>query len=769
MATSPYIETPSSSEAGDREQSSIHSSIPNPPNAYLGMFATAESLEQAIRSYAKDHHFNIARRGYSNVRKGKNGDGLPTRIDLICDQGHRRKPQGVGLRATRTKKSRDCPWRAKMIRSKATGWQWVFEMYTNPDGEPLHHNHGPTPRSESHFMHRQLGEASQRRVEESVRDNTSRPAILRASIRKATQGQERPTLKDINNIRQRVKRRMREGFTATQAFIRRLRDKAYWYKIRWANDDPATNKPVAFFWTMPYCVSMWQRYPQVLSIDNTYKTNRFKMPFFSCTGQTGTGSVFNRAFGLTLDEKYESCLWLIECLAEIQQRICAPAPKVVITDFDEEMKRALKEVYLQTQQQICIFHINKNITGNVSRKWKSNDDDPSPSSKADEIYDEDLDEEDRYSLRKLNRWANKTPGTYTLPNLDQIPVTKEALYELWEIIVYTPSIDQSTDAWELLCNRFSRTQGAVVKYLHDTYIEVVEQWASCYTHQYLNYGVRTTSPTETSHKALKSFVLDGKADLLRLQTGIEELLESQEEDYQLQLSDDILKIRQDWIGRAYLGNLPGQVTRKALSLINTQYKLANLHVPTPARPRPPKIDRCICSRSGVRAYLGIYCYHEIYESIKLTTAHPHVEPLTLEGVDSFWHAERPLLEEEPDLAILDPPIAVPKGRPATGTVQTLRQALQRIQPRTPTAYGRASKQGGGLAPSQRRVRSHWEVIQPSPTRIGRPLQHQSSPTEDCIEAVGTEVTASVPKLTELRSKTRGRPHLMMLRERTARK
>ncbi|KAI2604652.1 hypothetical protein GGR54DRAFT_621442 [Hypoxylon sp. NC1633] len=157
-------------------------------------------------------------------------------------------------------------------------------------------------------MHRKLGSTSQRQIEESVRDNTSRPAILRASIRKATRGKEKPTLKNINNIRQKVKRRMREGFTATQAFIRRLRNKAYWFKIRWTNDNPSTNKPVAFFWIMPYYVKIWKRYYQVLSIDNTYKINRFKMPFFSCTGQTSTGSVFNRAFGLTLSETYESCL-----------------------------------------------------------------------------------------------------------------------------------------------------------------------------------------------------------------------------------------------------------------------------------------------------------------------------------------------------------------------------------------------------------------------------------------------------------------------------
>lgn len=740
--------------------------IPNPPDAYRGTFPTAESLEEILRAYAREHHFNFVRRGYSNRRKGKNGDGLPTRIDLICDQGRKRDPRGVGLRATHTKKAKDCPWRAKMVRSKATNWQWRFEMYLDPDGVGFQHNHPASIRAESHYMHRKLGELSQHRIEASVRDNTSRPGTLRASIRKSTHGKERPTLKDINNIRQRLKRHMREGFTATQAFVQRLRNKAYWFKIRWANDDPSTNRPIAFFWTMPYCVTMWKRYPQVLSIDNTYKTNRFKMPFFSCTGQTGTGSVFNRAFGLTLDETYESCLWLVEYLAELQQKIGVPGPNV-ITDFDEEMKRALKVAFPHAQQQICIFHINKNVTGNVPRKWKNSADDPSPSSKTDEIEDGDLDKDDQLHLKKLNRWASTAWGSYTLPKIDDIPNTKDGLYELWEIIVYTPSVEQAIDAWNLLYDRFRHTQQAVVKYLYTTYLTVVEEWACCYTRRYLNYDVRTTSPTETNHKALKSFVLDGNADLLRLQTGIEELLETQEEDHELQISDDILKIRQDWIGPAYLGNLPGRVTRKALLLINHQLKLASLYVLTPTRRRPPKIDKCTCDINGVRAYLGIYCYHEIYENIKLTRSHPHIEPLTIERIDSFWHTERDIMEEEPDLAILDPPIAMPKGRPAIGTVQTLRQALERS--RTRTAGGRTTKQGGGLAPSQRRNRSHWEDdnITPSkPASIGRHVAEVSadSPTEDCIEVASTEVIELEPERTELRIPRRERPYLMLLRE-----
>ncbi len=170
------------------------------------------------------------------------------------------------------------------------------------------------------------------------------------------------------------------------------------------------------------------------------------MPFFSCTGQTGTGSVFNRAFGLTLDETYESCLWLVNCLAELREMIGVPRPGVVITDFDDGIKKALKVAFPGAQQQICIFHINKNITGNIPRLWKNSDSEPSAHRNGVEINDEDLDTDARCYLQKLNKRAKKAPVSFTLPKLDSIPLTKEGLYKIWEIIVYSPSLELAVSA-----------------------------------------------------------------------------------------------------------------------------------------------------------------------------------------------------------------------------------------------------------------------------------------------------------------------------------
>ncbi|KAI1095108.1 hypothetical protein F5B19DRAFT_441951 [Rostrohypoxylon terebratum] len=365
-----------------------------------------------------------------------------------------------------------------------------------------------------------------------------------------------------------------------------------------------------------------------------------------------------------------------------------------------------------------------------------------------------------------------------LDKLEDIPETKEGLYGLWEIVLYAPFEHQFVDAWNLLLRRFERSQPTVVRYLLQKYVSVKEEWAACYINRNRNFGVRTTSPTETTHKALKSYILDGNADLLKLQLALEELLELQAEDHELQLSNDILKIRNDWIGRAYLGNLPGQITRKALLLINEQFKLASSLLATKSRPRPTQIDKCHCIKEGIKAYHGLYCYHDIYERIKITEDNPRITPLTLDEVDQFWHTRKSLVSVEPDLAILDPPLAVQGGRPATGTAVTLSQAVQKEKGRR--VGGRASRRGGGLAPSQRRNRSDWE--DPGSNRVHNTRSKRrrvdtagvaqqvttqeaaasSPPTQDCIVAQGDE---PIPEpRTELRILPRRRRGLVLLNE-----
>jgi transposase-like protein len=46
-----------------------------------------------------------------------------------------------------------------------------------------------------------------------------------------------------------------------------------------------------------------------------------------------------------------------------------PDPLVIISDFDKAFKRAGRSVYGSSQQQICLWHVMKNVAFNVKKKW----------------------------------------------------------------------------------------------------------------------------------------------------------------------------------------------------------------------------------------------------------------------------------------------------------------------------------------------------------------------------------------------------------------
>lgn len=105
------------------------------------------------------------------------------------------------------------------------------------------------------------------------------------------------------------------------------------YLVRRADSNP--NRLVGFVWTFPYCIGMWKRFPEVISFDNTYNTNRFKLPLFQVTGQTCLGSIYNAAFGIIDNERREGFQFLAESIRQLAEQNSIRQLDVIITAFDD--------------------------------------------------------------------------------------------------------------------------------------------------------------------------------------------------------------------------------------------------------------------------------------------------------------------------------------------------------------------------------------------------------------------------------------------------
>lgn len=93
------------------------------------------------------------------------------------------------------------------------------------------------------------------------------------------------------------------------------------------------------------------------------------MPLFNVVGINSLHKNFNVAHGLSLRETEEDFLWHLSCLKSLQRGHSIDNPGVIISDFCRGFKKASLAVFPTTPQQLCVWHIMKNVNHHTSKKW----------------------------------------------------------------------------------------------------------------------------------------------------------------------------------------------------------------------------------------------------------------------------------------------------------------------------------------------------------------------------------------------------------------
>lgn len=171
---------------------------------------------------------------------------------------------------------------------------------------------------------------------------------------------------DIRNQKAAKERREFNGRTSTQQLLLELEnDPDGIVKTRCQggrNDGPLES----MFWTYRWCLNMYKRNPEVLSIDNTYKTNKYNMALTQFTGVNNLHTTFCIAWGILSNEKERAYRWVLEELKQVSQEAGIQYPIVFISDFDKALKNAFYLIYGENvHQQLCLWHIMKNVAFHV--------------------------------------------------------------------------------------------------------------------------------------------------------------------------------------------------------------------------------------------------------------------------------------------------------------------------------------------------------------------------------------------------------------------
>jgi hypothetical protein len=514
--------------------------------------------------------------------------------------------------------------------------KWLLRQH--PSLEHSQHNHRRSIKPSAHPSHRRLTSPVRTTIE-----STSRRVGIRARDVRAVVEEQHPqsqfTQRDIYNARALINRDKLNGYAPTAALIKLFDEMEVPYLVKWADDQP--NRLLGLVWTFPYCFRMWKRFPEVISFDNTYNTNRFKLPLFQATGQTCLGTVFNAAFGLIDNERREGFQFLAESIRQLAQQHSIREPEVIVTDFDDSMKAALNDQFPDVQQQLCIHHINSNVLLKSKQKWvESRKSSSSPD--ASEWEDSAPQTQAEFSARDTQ--------LVHAPTADAIPHDYRGVLMMWKLVLFAETEEAHEKAWRDLCKEFD-DQRAILRYLHGTYLPVRAQWARCFIRKHRNFGIRVTSGTEASNNNIKSYLLNGMSHLFRLVEAMKDMMKDQERDFNDACAQDEILTAREYLGLGgdYLGELRTVISSKGLGLINKQYRIARKAMPTGKNPFPEPLPEC-SDDCSVSIELGVPCCHKIYSKLGSATAFTKME------VHPRWRLREPS-SRDPYRGILDPKIA----------------------------------------------------------------------------------------------------------------
>jgi len=164
------------------------------------------------------------------------------------------------------------------------------------------------------------------------------------------------TIKQIYNTRSAYRSSIRGSDTEMQHLMKLFERDQYirWHKLK--DEDVVCD----IFWCHPHAVKLVNTYNLVFLIDNTYKTNRYRLPLLDFVGVTPTGMTFSAGFAYLEGEHLNNVVWVLERFRGIFLKRDV-LPGVIVTDRDLELMNAVKTVFTECTNLLCSFHINKNV------------------------------------------------------------------------------------------------------------------------------------------------------------------------------------------------------------------------------------------------------------------------------------------------------------------------------------------------------------------------------------------------------------------------
>ncbi|XP_012846999.1 PREDICTED: uncharacterized protein LOC105966977 [Erythranthe guttata] len=259
--------------------------------------------------------------------------------------------------------------------------------------------------------------------------------------------------KQIYNQKAKLKRLSRGDRTVMQHLIGLLEEHNYY---KWFRTDETTHAVTDLMWAHPQSVELLSKFPYVLLLDSTYKTNQYKLPLLEIVGVTPVGKNFTVAVAFLRHENEDHYTWVLQKL----KRLFPPQtlPSAIVTDRELGLIKALENVFPTVPHLLCLWHINMNVGRRASRCLGN----------------------------------SRRRGTAFVVGV-------------WQTLVKSVSEEDFARNYTALTDEYANYPD-LIEYLQYTWLVYKEKFVKAWTDLIFHLGNTSTSRVESNHRALKRWL-----------------------------------------------------------------------------------------------------------------------------------------------------------------------------------------------------------------------------------------------------------------------
>ena len=365
---------------------------------------------------------------------------------------------------------------------------------------------------------------------------------------------------DIRNDRVKIKKEHLNGRSPIETLLDDLSTSDWIFDVKRDSD----NRVQYLFFAHRKQVEMQRANPDVLMMDCTYRTNKYRMPLLHILGCTNLQTFFSAGFCFLRNETDLDYYWAVSTFIH---KMRSPPPRVFISDHEDALKSAVSQLLPRVPQLLCIGNVNRNVQTKAQRAWRTAD----GKTKAERKAMED------HRAAFMGRWAQ---------------------------VVYSKTEAEFQSKWDTLLSD-CKSQDGLCEYLQQYQYPVRHQWARAWTSQYRHYDTTSTSPIEGMHKVLKDYLVTSAGNLLRVVERIDHMVENQYHKYR----NDIASARNTIKHEHRLEKMPflpvdihQTITPPAIEHVRKQNELRKKHQ------RECRSPPCTGSFERIN---GLPCYHTL--------------------------------------------------------------------------------------------------------------------------------------------------------------